>query len=122
MEAVDQQGNGQAGPITELDFNFAMVEFKKMFPSMDNDVIEAILRANSGKVDATIDQLLVMNADNESQSANQQPIAELNKPLIALGNNGDRSSGATPPPTYNQGRSKWLYFIAVKCKTLILIC
>ena len=46
----------------QLEFNDAMKSFKTMFPSMDRDVIEAVLRANNGLVDATIDQLLDMGA------------------------------------------------------------
>ena len=46
----------------QLEFNEAMKNFKNMFPSMDRDVIEAVLRANNGLVDATIDQLLDMGA------------------------------------------------------------
>ncbi len=38
-----------------------------MFPSMDEEVIEAVLRANKGAVDATIDQLLTMNVDGEGE-------------------------------------------------------
>ena len=34
-----------------------------MFPNMDEEVIEAVLRANNGAVDETIDQLLTMNTD-----------------------------------------------------------
>ena len=34
-----------------------------MFPTMEEDVIEAVLRANDGAVDATIDQLLTMSID-----------------------------------------------------------
>ena len=43
-----------------------MSDFKIMFPSMDGDVIEAVLRANGGAVDATIDNLLTMSADAEA--------------------------------------------------------
>ena len=43
-----------------------MSDFKIMFPSMDADVIEAVLRANGGAVDATIDNLLTMSADAEA--------------------------------------------------------
>ncbi|GAB1601005.1 hypothetical protein Ahia01_000378700, partial [Argonauta hians] len=49
----------------QLDFYQAMSDFKHMFPSMEEDVIEAILRANDGAVDATIDQLLTMSVDTD---------------------------------------------------------
>lgn len=42
-----------------------MSDFRHMFPETDEEVIEAVLRANSGMVDATIDQLLTMNIDAE---------------------------------------------------------
>jgi len=37
-----------------------MDDFKTMFPSFDCETIEAVLRANDGAVDDTIDQLLAM--------------------------------------------------------------
>ncbi|TDG41654.1 hypothetical protein AWZ03_011908 [Drosophila navojoa] len=43
-----------------------MADFKKMFPDIDREVIEAVLRANLGAVDQTIDQLLAMSTDNQS--------------------------------------------------------
>lgn len=49
----------------QLEFEQAMTDFKTMFPDMDVDVIEAILRCNKGAVDATIDQLLAMSIDNQ---------------------------------------------------------
>lgn len=49
----------------QLEFSQAMSDFKNMFPDMDRDVIEAVLRANQGAVDATIDQLLAMSTDNQ---------------------------------------------------------
>lgn len=49
----------------QLEFSQAMSDFKTMFPDMDRDVIEAVLRANQGAVDATIDQLLQMSTDNQ---------------------------------------------------------
>ncbi|XP_013384324.1 uncharacterized protein LOC106154498 isoform X2 [Lingula anatina] len=52
----------------QLDFNQAMQDFKHMFPTMEEEVIEAVLRANNGAVDETIDQLLTMNIDNEDDS------------------------------------------------------
>lgn len=36
-----------------------------MFPSMDYEVIECVLRSNNGAVDATIDQLLQMSIDGQ---------------------------------------------------------
>lgn len=50
---------------TQLEFNQAMTDFKTMFPTMDSDVIEAVLRSNGGAVEATIDNLLAMSADAE---------------------------------------------------------
>lgn len=49
----------------QLDFLQAMSDFTTMFPDMDRDVIEAVLRCNKGAVDATIDQLLAMSTDNQ---------------------------------------------------------
>ncbi|GLH12018.1 Putative cue domain-containing protein 1 [Gryllus bimaculatus] len=54
-------------PTTQLEFHQAMADFKTMFPDMDDEVIEAVLRANQGAVDATIDQLLAMSTDNENE-------------------------------------------------------
>lgn len=56
-----KQANGET---THIDFYQAMRDFKIMFPLMDDDVIEEVLRANRGAVDATIDQLLAMSTDN----------------------------------------------------------
>ncbi|XP_022218128.2 CUE domain-containing protein 1 isoform X2 [Drosophila obscura] len=50
----------------QLEFSQAMADFKKMFPDIDREVIEAILRANLGAVDQTIDALLAMSIDNQS--------------------------------------------------------
>ena len=58
-------GTVSSRPTKQLEFHQAMSDFKKMFPNMDEEVIEAVLRANNGIVDATIDQLLTMNVDNE---------------------------------------------------------
>lgn len=49
----------------QLEFAQAMSDFKTMFPDMERDVIEAVLRANQGAVDATIDALLAMSTDNQ---------------------------------------------------------
>lgn len=67
--AREQQGpaarNFAMASTMQLEFEQAMTDFKTMFPDMDVDVIEAILRCNKGAVDATIDQLLAMSIDNQ---------------------------------------------------------
>lgn len=56
----------QMASTLQLEFAQAMSDFKIMFPDMERDVIEAVLRANQGAVDATIDQLLAMSVDNQA--------------------------------------------------------
>jgi len=56
----------------QLEFTQAMEDFKTMFPDMEVEVIEAVLRSNNGAVDETIDQLLTMTADY-SQSVPEPP-------------------------------------------------
>jgi hypothetical protein len=61
--------------LNEKDLNFyeSMYHFKKMFPVLDSDVIETVLRSNGGCVDKTIDQLLIISTDLEiTQAANNQ--------------------------------------------------
>jgi len=50
-------------PTVGLDFNEAMADFKTMFPTLDDEVIEAVLRCNKGSVDRTVDQLLTMSCE-----------------------------------------------------------
>jgi len=74
------QGPPESPAPTQLEFTQAMTDFKIMFPNMDVDVIEAVLRSNNGAVDTTIDQLLTMSEDNEK---------------------GDLGRGcSSPPPAY----------------------
>lgn len=37
-------GGGERPPVTQLEFRQAMRDFKTMFPDMDDDVIEVVLR------------------------------------------------------------------------------
>lgn len=84
-----------SGPPAQLDFAQAMTDFKIMFPNMDTDVIEAVLRSNNGAVDTTIDQLLTMTADNEAaggtcgSSSSSHPISNTSSVMD------------TPPPEYS---------------------
>ncbi|XP_066998296.1 CUE domain-containing protein 1 [Anabrus simplex] len=93
-------------PTTQLEFHQAMADFKTMFPDMDDEVIEAVLRANQGAVDATIDQLLAMSTDNENEKLRNE--MEQKETLIAvLPNSGpspeikaqDATSVRSPPPS-----------------------
>ena len=68
-----------------------MTDFKVMFPNMEADVIEAVLRANNGAVDTTIDHLLAMSADNEAEKASTST-SDLDQPPAYTGH----------PPTYNE--------------------
>ncbi|XP_058838188.1 CUE domain-containing protein 1 isoform X2 [Topomyia yanbarensis] len=88
----------------QLEFAQAMADFKNMFPDMDRDVIEAVLRANQGAVDATIDQLLAMSTDNQNEKLRQELDGETGRTAPSGGNVSiagrgtllDFSSGPTP--------------------------
>lgn len=84
---------GGGGAVTQLEFTQAMTDFRVMFPDMEADVIEAVLRANHGAVDATIDNLLAMSADNETEKA-IHPGAAAEK--------GVAGAAADGPPSYQQ--------------------
>lgn len=93
MQSV-RQGAQQS---RQLEFCKAMSDFKSMFPSIDSDVIEMVLRANNGLVDATVDQLLVMQEEtNRPENTLVDP--ELN---VRLPGYHDTSLTANePPPAY----------------------
>ena len=74
----------QRSGVTQLEFHQAMSDFKTMFPEMDEDVIEVVLRANNGAVDATIDQLLAMNLDSENERIRQELDSNENNEVILL--------------------------------------
>ena len=78
---------------TQLEFSQAMTDFKVMFPDMEADVIEAVLRANNGAVDTTIDHLLAMSADNEAETSARDLLADADQPPPAY---------TGQPPTYNE--------------------
>lgn len=93
-----------ARQVRRLEFNQAMDDFKTMFPNMDYDIIECVLRANSGAVDATIDQLLQMNLEgggpgglyeDSSDSEDSVPPEILERTLEP------DSSDEEPPPVYS---------------------
>jgi len=113
---------GSAGSAaTQLDFSQAMTDFRVMFPDMDAEVIEAVLRANNGAVDATIDNLLAMTADNEAMAAaavpdsshpshqstsHQQPPSEKASQMAQFLKSGGQTRSSELPPSYNQAMDR----------------
>ncbi|KFP09067.1 CUE domain-containing protein 1, partial [Egretta garzetta] len=96
--AQELNNSRPARQVRRLEFNQAMEDFKTMFPNMDYDIIECVLRANNGAVDATIDQLLQMNldssgCDDSSDSEDSIPPEILERTLEP------DSSDEEPPPT-----------------------
>ncbi|XP_034496554.1 CUE domain-containing protein 1, partial [Ailuropoda melanoleuca] len=83
--------------------NQAMDDFKTMFPNMDYDIIECVLRANSGAVDATIDQLLQMNLDGGGGSVDEDSSDSEDSipPEILERTLEPDSSDEEPPPVYS---------------------
>ena len=71
-------------PAQQLDFYQAMADFKVMFPNMDEEIIEAVLRANNGGVDATIDQLLTMSIDTNDDVQTYKKFTEAMAPDVSL--------------------------------------
>ncbi|KAG8176375.1 hypothetical protein JTE90_020161 [Oedothorax gibbosus] len=98
MAEVDQEEppSQERPPVTQLEFRQAMRDFKTMFPEMDEDVIEVVLRSNNGAVDSTIDQLLTMSTDNENERLRTELDATENDELPPC------YSPSTPPPSYHQ--------------------
>uniref|UniRef100_A0A8V5HFV5 Uncharacterized protein n=1 Tax=Melopsittacus undulatus TaxID=13146 RepID=A0A8V5HFV5_MELUD len=98
--AQELNNSRPARQVRRLEFNQAMEDFKTMFPTMDYDIIECVLRANNGAVDATIDQLLQMNldssgCDDSSDSEDSIPPEILERTLEP------DSSDEEPPPVYS---------------------
>ncbi|KAJ9578320.1 hypothetical protein L9F63_005465, partial [Diploptera punctata] len=97
MATVQQQ-------TTQLEFHQAMADFKTMFPDMDDEVIEAVLRANQGAVDATIDQLLAMTTDNENEKLrNEMEQKETLAVISPEGTNTETKSQEASPVNAKEG-------------------
>ena len=84
----------------QLNFEKAMNDFKMMFPSIDVDVIEMVLRANNGLVDATVDQLLTMQDECQGSQNNESNLLDpsLNVRLPSYSDKG--LTPHDPPPAY----------------------
>ncbi len=83
-----------------LNFNQAMADFQTMFPHIEASVIEAVLRANEGIVQTTIDQLLVLaETTGEDEGINDTP----DGPQLPHYNDCQRSPFINePPPAYTE--------------------
>lgn len=55
-----------------LEFRQAMKDFKTMFPSLDAELIECVLRSNSGHVDSTVDQLLQLSKSTNGRNSSSR--------------------------------------------------
>lgn len=71
-----------------------------MFPNMDYDIIECVLRANNGAVDATIDQLLLMNLDGSGYDDSSDSDDSIPPEILERTLEPD-SSDEEPPPVYS---------------------
>nr|CAB3234651.1 CUE domain-containing protein 1-like [Phallusia mammillata] len=67
MMSTQHENSNGSRPRT-LEYRQAMKDFHIMFPNLDKDVIECVLRSNGGHVDSTIDQLLQLTTDNQSSN------------------------------------------------------
>ncbi|KAM3616588.1 uncharacterized protein V6R79_020416 [Siganus canaliculatus] len=86
--------------VRRLEFNQAMEDFKTMFPSMDYEVIECVLRSNNGAVDATIDQLLQMSIDGQGSDDSSDSDDSIPPEILERTLEPD-SSDEEPPPVYS---------------------
>lgn len=104
-----ESANSGGGGLLQLEFGQAMSDFRAMFPEMDSDVIETVLRSNNGAVDATIDNLLLMSADNAKESSGNDclPSRHLQQQqgreqLLLQLDEGHRRPDGDAPPNYGQ--------------------
>eukprot|EP01137_Pigoraptor_chileana_P001688 Opistho-2@39658 len=56
-----------------MDRTNALSELALMFPQMERDILDAVLRANNNVLEASIDNLLAMTDPSATQSQPQQP-------------------------------------------------
>lgn len=108
-EVGDESREGQAGGVTQLEFTQAMNDFRTMFPEMEAEVIECVLRSNNGAVDSTIDQLLQMSSDVEKEKVRaESPLQSTSRPQnpnlkdVVSNNQFPPRYSNTPPPSYHQ--------------------
>eukprot|EP00795_Rhopilema_esculentum_P015512 gene15512-6775_t len=89
-------------PKKQLNFYQAMSDFQTMFPHIEKDVIEAVLRANDGVVQTTIDQLLMLSDGAETDGNKQDDVPHLPN------YNESQTYEDDPPPAYSEVESQIL--------------
>ncbi|XP_048036832.1 CUE domain-containing protein 1a isoform X3 [Megalobrama amblycephala] len=100
-DAASGELNNRRPPrqVRHLEFSQAMDDFKTMFPSMEHEVIECVLRANHGAVDSTIDQLLQMSLDSQATDDSSDSEDSIPPEILERTLEPD-SSDEEPPPVY----------------------
>ena len=98
---MSEQSTASSSPNSKndmLNFYESMYHFRKMFPNIDSDVIECVLRGNSGAIDKTIDQLLTLNQnENENES-----IPTKTKKTSLYTNDIHNENSSDQPPSYTE--------------------
>lgn len=61
-------GGSSREQVRTLEYKQAMSDFCTMFPTLDKNVIECVLRTNNGHVESTIDQLLQLTDEDSNAS------------------------------------------------------
>uniref|UniRef100_A0A8C2CIS2 CUE domain containing 1a n=1 Tax=Cyprinus carpio TaxID=7962 RepID=A0A8C2CIS2_CYPCA len=100
-DAASGELNNRRPPrqVRRLEFSQAMDDFMTMFPSMEHEVIECVLRANHGAVDSTIDQLLQMSLDSQAMDDSSDSEDSIPPEILERTLEPD-SSDEEPPPVY----------------------
>ncbi|KAI7793672.1 putative CUE domain containing 1a [Triplophysa rosa] len=100
-DVASSEPNNRRPPrqVRRLEFSQAMDDFKTMFPSMQHEVIECVLRANNGAVDSTIDQLLQMSLDSQTTDDSSDSDDSIPPEILERTLEPD-SSDEEPPPVY----------------------
>ncbi|XP_029484001.1 CUE domain-containing protein 1-like [Oncorhynchus nerka] len=104
-ELNNSRPGGSGRTVRRLEFNQAMEDFRTMFPSMEQEVIECVLRANHGAVDSTIDQLLQMSLDghgsNDSSDSEDSLPSEILERTLEPDSSDEEPLPVYSPPSYD---------------------
>nr|XP_046162552.1 CUE domain-containing protein 1-like [Oncorhynchus gorbuscha]XP_046162553.1 CUE domain-containing protein 1-like [Oncorhynchus gorbuscha]XP_046162554.1 CUE domain-containing protein 1-like [Oncorhynchus gorbuscha] len=104
-ELNNSRPGGSGRTVRRLEFNQAMEDFRTMFPSMEQEVIECVLRANHGAVDCTIDQLLQMSLDghgsNDSSDSEDSLPPEILERTLEPDSSDEEPLPVYSPPSYD---------------------